>query len=99
MLSIQQQQRSVRVVNSAGLHARPCHAIVSAAQGFRSDLRVRFEGREINGKSILELMTLVAGPGAELQLLARGADAEALLARLSALFAGGFGEELDPRWR
>lgn len=93
------QQRSVRVVNSAGLHARPCHAIVSAAQAFRSDLRVRFEGREINGKSILELMTLVAGPGAELQLLARGADAEALLSRLEQIFAAGFGEALDPRWR
>jgi phosphotransferase system HPr (HPr) family protein len=97
MLSLQHTCR-VRVVNQAGLHARPCHAIVSTAQAFRSELRVQFEGRDINGKSILELMTLTAAAGAELKLSARGADAEALLTRLTELFASGFGEELDNRF-
>jgi len=88
-------RRTVRVVNAQGLHARPCHAIVSTALGFHSDLRIRSRAREVNGKSILELMTLSAGPGTELELCARGADAEPLLAAVEVLFAQGFGEELE----
>jgi len=87
----------VQVVNSQGLHARPCHAVASRALGFQSELRIHLRGREINGKSILELMTLSAGPGTELELVARGPDAEALLATLQELFLGGFGEERETR--
>jgi phosphotransferase system HPr (HPr) family protein len=85
-------KRLIRITNAAGLHARPCHAVVTTALGFQSQLIVRFSGREVNGKSILELMTLNAGCGAELELLARGGDAEALVQRVSALFEEGFGE-------
>jgi phosphocarrier protein HPr len=88
-------RRTVRVLNAQGLHARPCHAIVSRALGFQSELRIRSRAREVNGKSILELMTLAAGPGTELELCARGPDAESLLQDLEALFLGGFGEELE----
>lgn len=85
-------RRTVRVVNEQGLHARPCHAVVSTALGFRSDLRIRSGAREVNGKSILDLMTLSAGPGTELELCARGNDADALLTAVETLFRGGFGE-------
>jgi len=85
-------RRTVTIVNEQGLHARPCHSIVSAAQGFRSDLRIRSGSREVNGKSILELMTLGAAHGSELEILARGADAEGLLQAVTALFDCGFGE-------
>jgi phosphocarrier protein HPr len=88
-------RRAVRVVNAQGLHARPCHAIASRALSFRSELRIRSRGREVNGKSILELMTLSAGPGTELELVARGPDAETLVQELAAIFEGGFGEERD----
>jgi len=91
----EERRRTVRVVNSQGLHARPCHAIVSAALAFQSDLRIRLRGREVNGKSILELMTLAAGPGTELELCARGQDAERLLEQLEGLFREGFGEEIE----
>ncbi|HEX6885464.1 MAG TPA: HPr family phosphocarrier protein [Planctomycetota bacterium] len=91
----QELRLTVRVVNAQGLHARPCHAIVTRALARDSDLRIRSRDREVNGKSILELMTLSAGPGTELELVARGADAEALLADLAQLFEGCFGEERD----
>jgi len=84
--------RIVRVVNAQGLHARPCHAIVSRALSFQSELSIQSGTRRVNGKSILELMTLSAGPGTELELCARGADAEPLLAAVEVLFAQGFGE-------
>jgi phosphotransferase system HPr (HPr) family protein len=87
-----ESRRRVRIRNSTGLHARPCHAVVTTALGFQSELRVRAAGREVDGKSILELMTLNAGPEAEVELVARGEDAEALVTRLEALFESGFGE-------
>jgi len=90
-------RRTVRVINAQGLHARPCHAIASTALTFQSELRIRSQTRQVNAKSILELMTLSAGPGTELELLARGTDAEALLAAVEALFRKGFGEELELR--
>jgi phosphocarrier protein len=86
--------RSVRIKNAAGLHARPCHAIVSKALAHESELWVACEGREVNGKSILELMTLSAPCDAVLQLRARGSDAAKLIAEITALVDAGF-DEID----
>ena len=85
-------QRSVKVINDAGLHARPCHAVVRLALEFEASLRVRFAGMDVNGKSILELMTLAAAKGEVLDLKAEGPDAEALLVAIDALIATGFEE-------
>ena len=87
-------RKNVRIINPQGLHARPCHAIVSAALDFESDLRVSLDGREVNGRSILELMTLVAPIETVLCLRAVGEDAERLVARISTLIESGF-DELD----
>lgn len=84
----------VTIVNEAGLHARPCHAIVSLALGFESDLWVRCGANEVNGKSILSLMTLNAARGAVLQFRASGGDAELLVDGLIELVGSGFGETL-----
>jgi len=84
--------RQVMVCNTAGLHARPCHAIASTALGFQSDLEVACEGRRANGKSILELMTLDAARGKLLEFHAQGPDAEGLVEALERLVASGFGE-------
>lgn len=83
---------TLQVVNSQGLHARPCHAIVSTALGFQSQLRLRVGDREVNGKSILELMTLGAAHGTEVSVRAWGGDAEGLVQAVQALFRDGFGE-------
>ena len=45
---------TIPLPNAAGLHARPCHAIVATALEFDCQLRIRFDGRDVNGKSILE---------------------------------------------
>ncbi|MEZ5978894.1 MAG: HPr family phosphocarrier protein [Planctomycetota bacterium] len=83
---------TLRVVNPAGLHARPCHAVVTLALRHRAELAIEYGGRRVNGKSILELMTLSAAHGAELEVEANGDDAEPLVAELSQLFGSGFGE-------
>jgi phosphotransferase system HPr (HPr) family protein len=89
-----ESERSVRLRNASGLHARPCHAIASTAQAYQSDLRVSCEGREVNGKSILDLMTLCAPFEAVLSFRAQGQDSEALVSALAALVEGGFGEQV-----
>ena len=85
-------RRTVEVLNSQGLHARPCHAFVATALEFRSELRVAHRDHSVNGKSIIELITLNAPCGAELELTARGEDAQALVDALVALVGRGFGE-------
>jgi phosphotransferase system HPr (HPr) family protein len=83
---------TVVVVNPSGLHARPCHALVSLALKHGADLSISYGGRTVNGKSILELMTLNAAQGAELTLQAAGDGKDALLVEMAELFANGFGE-------
>ena len=89
-------QRTVRVVNAAGLHARPCHAIVAKALEFEEcAFRIRLKGADgdgVNGKSILELMTLEASEGTELEILGEGDDVGTLLDAIERLFASHFGE-------
>lgn len=87
-----ESSRSIRLRNPAGLHARPCHAIVTTAQRYASELRVSCDGQEVNGKSILELMTLCAPVEATLTFLARGEDCELLIESVSRLVEEGFGE-------
>ena len=85
-------ERRARIVNEAGLHARPCHAIVSVALQYGAELRLACDGREVNGRSILELMTLEAARGQEIAIWAKGEDAEGLVGALAALIDSGFGE-------
>lgn len=86
---------TLRVVNASGLHARPCHAVVTLALRHRSTVAISFKGRTVNGKSILELMTLDAGQGSVLSVEARGPDAVELVVALEQLFVSGFGEALS----
>jgi len=74
------------------MHARPCHQIVSAALAHDCQLRIRCGGAEVNGRSILELMTLQAGPGAVLEFLAQGREARSLVEHLVSLVERGFEE-------
>lgn len=83
-------ERTVTIINAEGLHARPSGTLVSVANEFESELRIRCGERSVNGRSILELITLGAGCGAELHLSAEGPDAEELLAALIRLVEAGF---------
>jgi phosphotransferase system HPr (HPr) family protein len=88
--------RTVRIPNPAGLHARPCHALVTTAMAFESDVRIACDGVEVNGKSILELMTLCAPCESMLVLRALGHDADAVVAKLAELVEAGF-HEMDAK--
>jgi phosphocarrier protein HPr len=85
----------VKVVNLQGFHARPAHLFVKLATTFQAQVEILKGNEVINGKSILDLLTLGAGNGTTLTLRASGPDAEAAVAALVQLIEGGFGEELS----
>jgi len=66
--------------------------VVSLAREYDAELRISKGGHSVNGRSILELMTLSASLGTELELSASGDDAGALIAALSEMISAGFAE-------
>ncbi|WP_412062966.1 HPr family phosphocarrier protein [Rubrivirga sp. IMCC45206] len=84
--------REVTVRNKAGVHTRPASMIVREASRFSSEFFIRKDGYEINGKSIIGVMTLAAEQGASLDLLFEGPDEAEAADALEALFERGFGE-------
>jgi phosphocarrier protein len=87
------QERTVTIINRLGLHARPAAEFVKLATRFRSDIRVRKEELEVNGKSIMGVMMLAAECGSAITILAAGEDAAVALEELAALVTNRFGEE------
>ena len=81
------------VSNKAGIHARPAALFVKTANRFACDIFVEKDGEKINGKSIMGLMMLAAGPGSKVTLHVKGADAPAAIAELEALVQRKFDEE------
>ena len=80
------------IANRLGLHARAAAKLTHVASGFRCDIWLSRSGRRVNAKSIMGVMMLAAGKGAEVLIEAEGADADAALAALAALIADRFGE-------
>jgi phosphocarrier protein HPr len=85
-------ERTVRIVNKNGLHARPAAEIVKLASRYQSDITLVRDDLEVNGKSIMGVMMLAAEFGSSLLLRAAGPDAEQAVSALSDLIARKFGE-------
>jgi phosphocarrier protein len=85
-------ERTVKIVNKQGLHARPAAEIVKTAAKFHSDIILVKDGMEVNGKSIMGVMMLAAECGSSLMLRADGTDAEDAVDALATLIANKFGE-------
>jgi len=86
-------RKTIVIENKLGMHARPATMIVKAATKYRSDFKIRKDDMEINGKSIMGVMTLAAEYKSKLELIADGVDEEYLIEEIAELFASKFGEE------
>jgi len=86
-------ERTVAIRNQYGLHARPAAEFVKLATRFRSDVWVRKDDLEVNGKSIMGVMMLAAEHGSQITIRATGEDAFAAVEQLAQLVENGFGEE------
>ena len=85
--------RELVVLNKSGIHARPAAMFVKTASRFGSDIFVEKDGEKINGKSIMGLMMLAAGPGSKVTIHVKGTDAAAAMTELEALVQRKFDEE------
>jgi phosphocarrier protein len=86
-------QKELVVSNKLGIHARPAAMFVKLATRFESDIFVEKDGEKVNGKSIMGLMMLAAGPGSRLMVQANGGDAAQALVELEALLKRKFDED------
>ena len=85
--------KEFQVINKLGIHARPAAMFVKIANRFRCDIFVEKDGEKVNGKSIMGLMMLAAGPGSVLTVHADGHDAAKALAEIELLIKNKFNED------
>ena len=83
---------TVQVVNPHGMHLRPADLFARTAMRFQSKVCVTFEGQQVDGRSIVELLMLAARKGTQLTISTNGDDAEEALAALVQLVERGFDE-------
>lgn len=87
--------RVFKIKNKLGLHARAAAVFVRLSSKYSSDIKLLKDGYEVNGKSILGVLSLAATKGSELQVKTRGSDAEKVLKGIEDLIESGFGEGVD----
>src|SRR5213592_4393776 len=85
--------KDFQVLNKLGIHARPAALFVKTANRFACDIFVEKDGEKINGKSIMGLMMLAAGPGSKLTIHAQGTDAAAAISEIESLLKRKFDED------
>lgn len=85
-------EREVTIRNRAGLHTRPAATLVKTAAKFKAEFIIVKDGMEINGKSIIGVMTLAAEQGSTLLLRFEGEDENEAAEAVIDLFERGFDE-------
>ena len=88
-----EQIKRLKINNDLGLHGRAAARIVELAGQYRSKLFFKKEDHEVDGSSILSILTLACPKGTEIQAKAVGEDSEELMERLTELFNQRFGEQ------
>jgi len=86
------QKTNVIISNKLGLHARASAKLTKLASSFACEIFMSRNGRRINAKSIMGVMMLAAGMGAEVEIEAEGADEAKAIQALVALINERFGE-------
>ena len=81
------------VVNKAGFHMRPANLFVQAMTKFQSNITIVFNGRDIDGKSIMNVMAACMKQGAEIESRCDGPDEVEMLRTAAELVRSGLGEE------
>lgn len=85
-----EEVRTLVVQHETGMHCRPSASFVKVASQFQSDIFVEKDGETVNGKSIVGLLMLAAGPGSQINVKAVGEDANKALDALENLVKNDF---------
>lgn len=89
----QKVEARLQIENELGMHARAATKFVQAANKFQCSITVEKDGQDVNGKSIMGVLMLVAAKGSFITVKCEGDDAEPALRALTALVQGKFGED------
>lgn len=84
---------SITIINKLGLHARAAAKLVSTASAYSSKVKVAFNGKEVDGKSIMSVMMLAASKGCELTLKVEGDDQDNAMQAIVDLINDRFEED------
>ncbi len=87
------QERIFQIKNKLGLHARPAALFVQTVNKFKCKVHVIKDVQEVDGKSIMGLLTLAAEYGSEIKIIIEGSEENLLMDKISELFENKFGEE------
>lgn len=85
-------EKNITITNRAGLHTRPAATLVKTAARFKAEFYIQKDDFEINGKSIIGVMTIAAEQGSTLKLRFDGPDEEEAATAITELFERGFDE-------
>ena len=85
-------EKTIKIQNELGLHARAATKLVQVASKYPCEITVSKEGHEVNGKSIMGVLMLVASKGTTVTLKAKGEQAAEAIAELVQLIDDKFGE-------
>ena len=85
-------QRTFRIVNRLGLHARAASALAKLAGTFQADITILKDGQRARSTSVIELLLLCGQPGSEITVIAVGHDAEHAVNAIGTLIGDKFGE-------
>lgn len=85
--------REMEIINKLGMHARAAAKFVKLASRFNSEIELERNDRRVNGKSIMGVMMLAAGKGAQVTLHATGKDASESIEKLEELINNRFDED------
>jgi len=86
-------ERKIKVINKLGLHARPSSLLVKLAIKFRSEVKIKKDEMEVNGKSIMGVMMLAAECGSDLTFILDGVDEIEAMEQIENLFLSKFDED------
>ncbi len=87
-------EKQVKIKNEMGIHARPSALIVKTAKAFKSDVWLVYEGKKVNARRVMDVLTLAAPKGSVLTVIADGEDEqEALDAMVELIEERKFDEE------
>lgn len=85
-------EKTVVLINEAGLHARPASSFVKEAGNYSCNINISKEEKTINGKSIMGILSLGAAKGDNIRIITDGKDEDIALEALISLVESGFGE-------
>ena len=92
-MEIKEVIKTLEIKNKMGMHARPASLLVQTCNKFISDITFEKEGLQVNGKSILGIMTLAAPFGSKIVVSIKGPDAEQAMTDIEKVFDDKFNEE------